>query len=265
MVLQSSGQIAISNINTELGLGSTSTLGLDDGRARALAARLGGQVAMSDFWGKIAPEYWWSANYGLSTSGWTAIRGGLNFTFFNVSSANSSTGVFFNGSNSFGITQGLPSNVDARAVIMRFDSFSKPGGTVRAPIGGTQNNIHQAHMYFNSGGFFWYYVEHLGGGTFTYAARTNNDGATSAIHADFWNAGAPQVYYNLNSGASTASIYAGAFTNRFRWNAGSQIYIGRRQEGNYAQLYIKELAIFTSGQSAAFWQNFRNQMYQRWP
>lgn len=54
MALQTSGQISIADINTELGNSSTAQLGLGDSSARDLAGIASGQIAMSNFYGASA-------------------------------------------------------------------------------------------------------------------------------------------------------------------------------------------------------------------
>ena len=272
MPLNSSGAISIGgstsgqSINLELGLSATANTSLDDGRFRALATKTSGTIDLDDFYGKRAPQYWWSANYGMSTSGWTAIRGGLDFTFYNVSTANSTNGVLFNGSNGYGATPNLSSNIDAKHVFMRFDSFSRPaGGTLKAMAGGSQANIHEFNAFFNSGGFFWYTIEQLTSGL-TYASRGTNDVGTTLIWLDFANGGSNINMYVDTSGTTyTQSAYVGTFNNRLRWQSGYNIYVGRRHEGNYANFYLKELAIFTDSLTYSEGNAFRNDMNTRWP
>jgi hypothetical protein len=212
------------------------------------------------------PEYWWRADSGLTTSGWTAFAGGINFTFSNVTSADSTTGVFFNGSNGFGISSTLSANIDAKHIMMRFDDLVKPSGTLVALNGGTAGDIHQAPAYFNSGGFFWYFIEiPTFGGNLSYAARgTSNDG-TTALWADFTNSTSIEVYFDNETTSNEHPTYLGSYTNRMRWVSDTQIYLGRRQQGNYSQYYLKEFAIFTTSLSVSNAQGFRNWMNARWP
>jgi hypothetical protein len=212
------------------------------------------------------PEYWWRADLGLSTSGWTAVNGGINFTLYNVSSANSTTGILFNGTNGYGLTTNFPSNVDVKHVFIRVDSFVKPaGGSLVALTGNTTNNIHQFPAYFNLGGFFWYYIENIAG-SLTYANRGTVDLATTAIWADFTNGGTSIVQYaNADTTGYDHPSYLGTFNNRIRMPSGNGVYIGRRHEGNYANFYLKELALFTTSLTVSQGLEFRDSMNARWP
>lgn len=59
MALQTSGQIAMSDICVELGLDPTTNIGLDDSRCRKLAEKetANSQIGMGDFYGKSNFEY----------------------------------------------------------------------------------------------------------------------------------------------------------------------------------------------------------------
>lgn len=52
MTLPSSGTLGFNNINVEIGLPSSNTLSINSNDARALANKLSGQIAVSDFYGK---------------------------------------------------------------------------------------------------------------------------------------------------------------------------------------------------------------------
>jgi hypothetical protein len=52
MTLPAYTQIALSQVNTELGKSSTAQITMNDSDARSLAQIPSGQIAMSDFWGK---------------------------------------------------------------------------------------------------------------------------------------------------------------------------------------------------------------------
>jgi hypothetical protein len=212
------------------------------------------------------PEYWWRADSGLTTSTWTAYAGGLDFTLTGVSSANSTTGVYFDGtSTSFGLTANLASNIDAKHIFLRFDSLVK-GASLVALTGGTVANIHEAPAYFNSGGFFWYYIEYATPSTLSYANRGTVDLATTAIWADFANGGTNITQYaNADTIGYPHSAYVGTFNNRMRWANGYGIYIGRRHQGNNARFYLKEFAIFTTALTTSQGLAFRDDMLSRWP
>lgn len=271
MVLNSSGEIGFGgtsgkSINLELGLSATANTSLNDGRLRALSTKLSGQNALSNFYSKRAPQYWWSANYGMSTSGWTAITGGLDFTFYNVTSADSTNGVYFNGTSGYGATGNLSSNIDAKHIFMRFNTFTKPfPGNLVSLGGGSQNNIHEFNAYFNSGGYYWYTIERLNA-ALTYANRGTDDVGSTLIWLDFANGGTNiNMYIDGSDTAYTQAAYTGTFNNRFRWESGYNILIGRRQEGNYANYYLKELAIFTDSLTFSEGDAFRDDMNTRWP
>ena len=68
MTLQSSGAISIANINTELGVASTTTRSLNDSAARTLAGVASGAISMSNFYGKSnAPAVTFTPNGGASS------------------------------------------------------------------------------------------------------------------------------------------------------------------------------------------------------
>lgn len=67
------------------------------------------------------PDYWWRADSGLSTSGWTAVSGSLDFTFMDVTTANSTVGAYF--SQSWGFTQTLPADLQVKHIFIRLDDI----------------------------------------------------------------------------------------------------------------------------------------------
>jgi hypothetical protein len=83
MTTPASGQIAISNISTELGRASTATTSMGETAARTLAGVASGQISMSNFYGKsssfvFAPTIAANtANYNLKSA---AIAAGWNQT-----------------------------------------------------------------------------------------------------------------------------------------------------------------------------------------
>lgn len=215
------------------------------------------------------PEYWWRADYGLSTSTWTAYTGGYDLTLVNVVSANGTSGVYFNGSTGHAFNPTLFSpDLDAKHVMMRFDLLNKPpeNGGLIAMLGGTVDNNHEAFAYQPAGGFYWYFLEYTSTGVLSYAVRGTDSSGTSTLWADFANGGANIDVYADGSNTSTAhSAYVGTFNNRFRWPALTSLYIGRREAGSYASFYLKELAIFTTALSSTDALGFRNNMNARWP
>jgi len=223
---------------------------------------------ISPILGTVAPvpEYWWRADSGLSTSGWTAYNGGINFTFTNVVTASSATGAVFNGETGFGLTPNLASNITAKHVFLRIENFVT--NTRDSMLGGTQNNIHEIG-FVDLG--FWFVVDITNTGTLRYATRTTTNIAPSnLIWFDFTNASDVRVY--LEDGASptaTLSTYAGTFTNNFIWQSGYGIYLARRKEVSggqgFTRMDVKELAIFTSSLSTEQAKEFRTEMLNRYP
>lgn len=217
---------------------------------------------------EIIPEYWWRADSGLTTSGWTAYNGGIDFTFTNVSTADSANGAVFNGDTGFGLTPNLASNITAKHIFLRIENFTT--GLRDSMLGGTQNNIHEIG-FVDSG--LWYIVDVTNTGTTRYAARTaTNIAPSNLIWFDFTNsASGVQVY--LEDGASpTATVvrYAGgSFTNNFIWQSGYGIYLARRQEVSggqgFTRMDVKELAIFTSSLTTEQAKRFRTEILTRYP
>ena len=214
------------------------------------------------------PDYWWRADSGLTTSGWTAYNGGLNFTFTNVTTASSAVGAVFNGTNGFGETPVLSSNIAATHVLIRLDSITS--NTDDALLGGTQNNIHEiAH---NAAGY-WNIVDATNAST-RYGARTTTNIISpmpKVLWFDFKNGtNAVNVYTDDNSSIKASMArYAGTYNNLFTWLSGYSIYLGRRLQvylgEGFMRVNVKELAIFTSSLSYAEVDLFRTQMLGRWP
>lgn len=91
MTLQSSGPISLGDINTELELGATSTISLNDAGVRDLGDVASGAISLSDFYGKsnadvypdyvtIAPIYAYSTTGTVSGTSGTATLTGFNQT-----------------------------------------------------------------------------------------------------------------------------------------------------------------------------------------
>jgi hypothetical protein len=204
------------------------------------------------------PEYWWKADSGISTSGWTAVAGGLDFTFSGVTSANSSTGVLL-GDNKYGYTPTVSSTIEAKHIFVRHDSYNSAG----ALLGGSFYNLHE--FYFEG----TYIVEGDNAGGLTYAAQNGSPG-NKLTWVDFINGAAPQFYHDSSPTlAGTLTVYSGVYTNRFWWPDGN-ILLGIRQasldgDGGYVGGYIKEIAIFTTSLTVDQGRAFQTNVMSRWP
>lgn len=270
MALNASGPISLGgstsgqSINLELGLSATAAISLNDAAVRTLLGVASGAITVNNAYGKSntpvyagpTPEYWWRADSGLSTAAWTAYAGGLNFTFANVSSANGTNGVYFNGSSGYGLTGNAGSTIAAKHIMVRGDSLSY--GCI---LGGTQNNIHECLFTTNGN----YIVDCTAAG-YTYAC-TNVVAGSTLTWIDFITDSSPGYWQNTaTTKTGNGSVYAGTYTNAFTWPSGYGIYLGRRQEvPSYLGGYIKEVAIFTSAITVAQATAFRDTMYTRWP
>ena len=221
----------------------------------------------------IGPDYWWRADIGLTTSSWTAYNGGYNFTLSNVTTSSAETGVVFNGSTGFGLTQNISSDIAATHVLMRIDNLPAAPGTNDTILGGTQDIIAEIGTYFNQGGFLWYIVDDPSDASaLRYAGRTGvniSSPSPAILWFNFESGSAPLVYTDNNDTIkATFSIYSGTYNNRFTWTSGSGIYLARRRGGapvGYMSVTVKELAIFTSSKTYAEIDAFRDEMLARWP
>lgn len=282
MTLQSSGAISFANINTELGRSSTAAIGIQQAETGVYAAintastsRPDGSspYSINEWYGYNhtassvpTPEYWWRADSGLSTTSWTAYNGGVNFTLTNVSSANSTTGLYLNGTNSYGTSSSV-SSLQARHIFIRGNNLNFTGAG--AFFGGSIYNIHEFYYYVSANASKYIVESDLNGTGFTYAAQGGQSG-TTATWIDMVNYSAPA--YHLNSSATPSgnmTVYAGTYTNRFWWPSGN-IYLGIRKgsltgDGGYLQGYIKEIAIFTTSLTEAQGATFLAAMNARWP
>jgi hypothetical protein len=207
------------------------------------------------------PEYWWRADSGLSTSAWNAYAGGLNFTLFNVTSADSATGVYFNGTNGYGTTSALASDISAKHIFVRTDSLDGTSD-IRTILGNTRG---VDEWYFTGQTNNWYIVEYDSGGTIVYASR-NGLAGTKVTWTDLGNYLVPTYYADTDSAGTAMDVYFGTgFDSQFVWPSGFGMYAGRRSSGQYMQGYLKEIAIFTTNLTETQGKNFRSSMYSRWP
>jgi hypothetical protein len=69
MSLPLSGSISVSQINTELGISSTTQISLGSANARGLAAVASGQIKFSDFYGKQSPSFITASGGSITTDG----------------------------------------------------------------------------------------------------------------------------------------------------------------------------------------------------
>jgi hypothetical protein len=213
--------------------------------------------------GTLTPEYWWKADSGLSNSAWNSVNGGLNFTLFNVTSATAATGLFLNGSSSYGLTQNISTNIEAKHIFVRTDSISTTPNTTHAILGGTQSTIHEWSFNPSTLENNWFIVENLSTGL-TWAAELGQIGS-SITWTDLTNYTAPRYFLNTDTTGTDMNVYVGGFNNRLLWESGFGIYVGRRGEDAFVSGYIKEIAIFTTPLTDAAAKTFRAAMAARWP
>jgi len=93
MTLQSSGAISLANVNVELGLGSTTTISLNQTSVRTLAGKASGTISMSDLYGKSAsgtfsPNGGTTAGTAVSLYNYGAGGGAVSVTISCTASAN---------------------------------------------------------------------------------------------------------------------------------------------------------------------------------
>ncbi len=211
----------------------------------------------------IVPEYWWRADSGLTTSSWTAYNGGINFRLLNVTTA-SSAGVVFNGSNGYGTSSLLPTNINAKHIYIRFENLNKNDqGTF---LGGTQNNIHE--VWFQPGfNDKWFIVQQLSGGISYGAETAANITFNDIIWIDFVNGTVRPQYYDASSAtAVNMNVYLGSYTSSFTWQQNTRILLGTRNIAlNSISASIQEIAIFTTPLTIEQGKLFRTQMLGRYP
>lgn len=222
MTLPSSGQIALSNVNVELGYGSTQYITLNDTLVRNLAARptAGSIISMpSDFWGKSAVTTTYSltssspnVNEGSSvtfTIGGTQITNGTyywtvsNFGDFGVAGGSV---VVTNNSGSFSVT---PTADNLTEGAETFYAFLKSGST-SGPILATSNVVTINDTSQTPGSSYTIYpsVSSVNeGGTVTFTVGGSN--ITNGTY--YWtvtNAGD----FNTSSGSFSINSNSGSFS-----------------------------------------------------
>lgn len=146
MTLQSSGAISIANINTELGVASTTTRSLNDTVARTLAGVASGAISMSNFYGKsnrATVSYTYTTNtqnasldvtgIGGYVSGNTTITVTVNSGIYLWSSGTGTPGFYITGRTG-GDTLTLVNN--GYIIGMGGQGAGSNSGTVVAAVGG---------------------------------------------------------------------------------------------------------------------------------
>ena len=147
MALQGSGAISFANINTELGVASTTTRALNDAAARTLAGVASGAISMSNFHGKsntptfnltIAAN---TANYNVKSA---AIAAGWSGTVPAIINVTINSGVYVystsTGAYAFDTGSSIPSgttmSLTNNGTILGMGGAGGMGGAPR--VGGTE-------------------------------------------------------------------------------------------------------------------------------
>lgn len=113
MTLAASGQLAMSDINTELGLSSTAQISLNDASVRSLALIPSGQISMNDLHGKT---FWARPSSGTVT---TAVTGGSTT---NLSNAYDTTGTSVN-ATSYALIQHAANGTMSSTEVVTYSGF----------------------------------------------------------------------------------------------------------------------------------------------
>ena len=154
MTLPSNTQIALSQVNTELGKSSTAQITMNDSDARSLAGRPSGQIAMSDFWGKSSGYKFYY--YMLYVAG---ERGASNATRSYLVSQNPS-GFIINGAQVYDFSGSWTYSGNQQYTVIILQGTL--GGYYFNSISGNGVTLNQANRsgYFVSGPYtywYWYY------------------------------------------------------------------------------------------------------------
>lgn len=237
------------------------------------------------------PDYWWRADSGLTTNGWTAVSGSINFTFMNVTTANSTVGAYF--SQSWGSSSALPADVRAKHIFIRLDdvqpsTFTVPGfgvqkktGTILGATGSgaiveyyiyEDNGVYQDNKFkiINTSGSYWpnYSEGYSSGSRLIYtdfSERSKPANPRPFGYIDDWSPN-----YGLPWGSDTFIVN---YKHHLLWSSGSTMTIGRGPDiaveyilyNTYIHMYVKELAIFTSSLTVGEAHAFSQEMLARWP
>jgi hypothetical protein len=212
----------------------------------------------------IVPEYWWKADSGLTTSAWNASAGGLNFTFTNVSSADSVNGLFLSGSGG-GVTPNLSSNIDVTHMFIRFNTLLN--SNVDFLSHGPSN---EAPHYPGVASNFWRGVEVNASSVAVYDTRAATDPvATTAVWYDYVNGSNLVVTGNTSDTGVTATTFSGTYQPRARLYSTFPLYVGRHPvftpPTRVPNVYVKEIALFTRSLTTTEAKSFRTEMFERWP
>lgn len=215
------------------------------------------------------PNYWWRADSGLTSTGWTAVSGGINFGWTGSLSISSVSGVAFTGSTAtYGTSSVLPVHIDVRHILIRYDNeFS--GSSNRCFMGSTLATIHELLFYAASANTGQYLVQYNDSGSGLSFASSGGIAGTQLTWIDFVNNSVTQNYYDNGDIAYRPfqfTTYFGTWPGYFRFVSGTRMILGNRGLFDAPlSASIKEIAIFTSSLSAISVQQFRNSMYTRWP
>jgi len=241
------------------------------------------------------PEYWWRADSGLSTSAWNAVSGSINFELMNVTTANSTVGLYL--SQSWGSSSALPSDLLAKHIFIRLDdvrpsTYELFGGPMQTGtiLGSTGSSVVVEYYIYDDNGVYndnKFKITNPSGSYFTYYLEGYSSGS-KLIYTDFHQksrpfAPAPYGYIDNWSptSASGQSWPAGDSLNTYivnylyglLWRSGSKMTIGRGRDTvvdsvpypSYLHMYVKELAIYTSSLTIGEAHAFSQEMLARWP
>ena len=169
MALQSSGAIAASDYNTELGVSATA-LGLNDGVVRSMTTKYSGTIAYADGYGKNGVpssglQLWLdtanTASYSGSGTTWYDVSGnGRNFVWNTTPSFTSGSNPYFSTSgkqlvgpaaNSFGITN----TTGYTLVVWAQQNVLNSVGSWNWPGDGTYGRGIWSHATWSDGNIYW--------------------------------------------------------------------------------------------------------------